>query len=57
MELVSKDVDIMAQGDLVEKGVRSGMNLGLLATAAVFCSVVPGDYMSGWSRMFQLLFF
>ena len=47
MELVSKAADSMAQGDLVEKGVRSGMNWGLLPTAAVFCSVVPGEYMSG----------
>ena len=48
MELVSKAADSMAQGDLVEKAVRSGMNWCLLPTAAVFCSVIPGDYMSGW---------
>jgi len=48
MELVSKAADSMAQGDLVEKEVRSGMNWGLLPTAAVFCSVVPGEYMSGF---------
>ena len=47
MELVSKAADSMAQGDLVEKGVRSVINWGLLPNAAVFCSVVPGEYMSG----------
>jgi len=48
MQLVSKAADSMAEGDLVEKGIRSNMNWGLLPTAAVFCSVVPGDYMSGF---------
>jgi len=48
MEQVSKAADSMAQGDLVEKGIRSGMNWGLLPTAAVFCSVLPGEYMEGF---------
>jgi len=48
MECVSKAADSMAQGDLVEKGIRSGMNWSLLPTAAVFCSVMPGEYMSGF---------
>merc|ERR1719147_630781 len=48
MSLVSKAADSIAQGDLVEKGIRSGMNWGLLPTAAVFCSVVPGEHMSGF---------
>ena len=47
MELVSKAADSIAQGDLVEKGTRSGMNWSLLPTAAVFCSVLPGEYMEG----------
>ena len=47
MQLVSKAADSMAEGDLVEKVIRSNMNWGLLPTAALFCSVVPGDYMSG----------
>ena len=51
MELVSKAADSMVLGDLVETCVRTGMNWGLLPTAAVFCSVVPGDYMSGWTRV------
>jgi hypothetical protein len=45
MELVSKAADSMAQGDLVEKGVRIGMKWGLFTTAAVLRSVVPGDYI------------
>ena len=49
MECLSKAADSMAQGDLVEKGIRSGMNWSLLPTAAVFCSVMPGEYMSGMS--------
>merc|ERR1719147_320301 len=48
MSLVSKAADSIAQGDLVEKGIRSGMNWGLLPTAAVFCSVLPGEYMQGF---------
>ena len=51
MELISKAADSIAQGDLLEKAVRSGMNWGLLPVAAVFCSVVPGDYMSGLTRI------
>ena len=47
MQLVSKAADSMAEGDLVEKSIRSNMNWGLLPTAAVFCSVMPGEYMSG----------
>ena len=47
MELVSQAADSMSQGDLVEKGIRSGMSWGLLPTAAVFCSVLPGEYMEG----------
>jgi len=48
MELVSKAADSISEGDLVEKRVRSGMNWGLLPTAATFCSVLPGEYMSGF---------
>ena len=47
MHLVSKAADSIAQGDLVEKGIKSGMNWGLLPTAAVFCSVLPGEYVEG----------
>jgi replication factor C subunit 1 len=57
MELVSKAADSIAQGDLVEKCVRSGTNWGLLPTAAVFCSVVPGEYMSGKNINVQILFY
>ena len=48
MELVSRAADSIAEGDLVEKGIRSGMNWSLLPTAAVFCSVLPGEYMAGF---------
>ena len=43
MELVSKAADSIAQGDLVDKTIRSGMNWGLLSSAAVFSSVLPGE--------------
>ena len=48
MELVSQAADSIAEGDLVERGIRSGMNWSLLPTAAIFCSVLPGEYMSGF---------
>ena len=47
MEQVSKAADSIAQGDLVEKRIRSSMDWDLLPTAAVFCSVLPGEYMEG----------
>ena len=51
MELVSRAAGSIAQGDLVEARVRSGQNWGLLPTAAHFCSVLPGEYMSGRGRL------
>ena len=48
MELVSKAADSIAQGDLVDKAIRSGMNWSLLSSAAVFSSVLPGEYMAGF---------
>ena len=36
MQLVSKAADSIAQGDLVDKAIRSGMNWSLLSSAAVF---------------------
>merc|ERR1719290_245638 len=48
MELVSQAADSISEGDLVEKGIRSGMNWSLLPTAAVFCSVLPGEAMEGF---------
>merc|ERR1719300_1807973 len=48
MDLVSRAADSIAEGDLVEKGIRSGMNWSLLPTAAIFCSVLPGEYMAGF---------
>ena len=52
MKLVSKAADSMAQGDLVEMEIISGMNWSLLPTAAVFCSVLPGEYMEGKIRFY-----
>ena len=48
LELLSQAADSIATGDLVDKAIRSGMNWGLLSTAAVFSSVLPGEYMSGF---------
>ena len=48
MELVSKAADSIAQGDLVDKAIRSGMNWSLLSSAAVFSSVLPGEFMAGF---------
>ena len=45
---MSRAADSIAEGDLVEKGIRSGMNWSLLPTAAVFSSVLPGEYMAGF---------
>jgi len=47
MELVAKAADALAEGDVIEKGIRSGMNWSLLPTAALFNSVLPGEYMEG----------
>ena len=54
MVCLSKAADSLAQGDLVENEIRSGMNWGLLPSAAVFCSVMPGAYMSGSSVVFLM---
>ena len=48
MELVSRAADSIATGDLVDKTIRSGMNWSLLSSAAVFSSVLPGEFMSGF---------
>merc|ERR1719411_1867033 len=48
MELLSLAADSIATGDLVDKTIRSGMNWSLLSSAAVFSSVLPGEYMSGF---------
>lgn len=47
MDLVSLAADSISEGDVVENAMRNGMNWDLLQTAAVFCSVLPGEYMSG----------
>ena len=54
MKLVSKAADSMAQGDLVDTDIISGMNWSLLPTAAVFSSVLPGEYMGGKTMFYPL---
>ena len=49
MELLSKCADSISEGELVETCVKTGMNWELLPTAAVFCSVLPGEYMAGFA--------
>ena len=48
MELVTATADSLAEGDTFERAVRSGMNWSLLPSAALFNSVLPGEYMSGF---------
>ena len=57
MEHLSKAADSMAQGDLVEKQIRIGMNWSLLPTAAVFCSLLPGEYMKGMHNCHNYSYF
>ena len=47
MQLVSMAADSISEGDVIEKEVSSSMSWSLSASAAVFCSVLPGEYMSG----------
>ena len=47
MILTSKAADSIAQGDLVERMIRSQNAWSLLPTEAIFASVIPGEYMSG----------
>jgi len=48
MVLVSKAADSFCDGDLVEKVIRSNNSWSLLPTEAMFASVIPGEYMSGF---------
>ena len=47
MELVAAAADSFCEGDLVDAAIRSRNAWGLLPTAAVFASVIPGEYMAG----------
>ena len=48
MELVSQAADSFCNGDLVDATIRSKNSWNLLPTQAMFSSVIPGEYMSGY---------
>lgn len=45
---VALTADALSMGDLVDKKIRSSSAWALLPTQAVFSSVMPGEYMSGY---------
>lgn len=45
--LASRAADSIADGDLVDKTIRSNNSWNLLPTQAMFASVIPGEYMAG----------
>lgn len=47
MALLSKAADSISMGDIIEEEIKKEANYGLLPTAAAFCSVLPGAYLSG----------
>ncbi|XP_042886240.1 replication factor C subunit 1-like isoform X3 [Penaeus japonicus] len=47
LEQISKTASSLADGDLVEKAIRSKNAWSLLPTQAMFSSVLPGEYMAG----------
>lgn len=47
MTLLSRAADSISLGEIFENEVRKNMNCGLLPTAAAFCSVLPGSFLSG----------
>ena len=47
MILLSSAADCISLGDIIENEVMKNMNYGLLPTAAAFCSVLPGAFLSG----------
>ena len=48
MELVSKAADSFCTGDLIDGTIRSKNAWSLLPVQAMFSSVIPGEYMSGY---------
>ena len=50
MELVSKAADSFCEGDLVSATIRSKNSWNLLPVQAMFSSVIPGEYMSGYVK-------
>lgn len=47
LEQIAKTALSLADGDLIEKTLRSSQAWSLLPTQAMFSSVIPGEYMSG----------
>nr|XP_045582058.1 replication factor C subunit 1-like [Procambarus clarkii] len=47
LEQLAKTAGSLADGDLIEKAIRSVSAWSLLPTQAMFSSVFPGEYMSG----------
>ncbi|KAG7155024.1 Replication factor C subunit 1-like [Homarus americanus] len=47
LEQLAKTASSLADGDLVEKAIRSNNAWSLLPTQAMFSSVIPGEYMCG----------
>jgi replication factor C subunit 1 len=50
MELVSRAADCFCTGDLIETTIRSRNSWNLLPVQAMFSSVLPGEYMSGYMQ-------
>ncbi|KAK7073039.1 replication factor C subunit 1 [Halocaridina rubra] len=47
MELLAKTAGSLADGDLVERAIRTRNSWSLLPVQAMYSSVLPGEYMSG----------
>ncbi|XP_032418854.1 replication factor C subunit 1 isoform X2 [Xiphophorus hellerii] len=52
--LLSKTADSIADGDLVDRRIRSSQNWSLLPTQAIFASVLPGELMRGYMSQFPV---
>ncbi|MED6266934.1 hypothetical protein CHARACLAT_007110 [Characodon lateralis] len=52
--LLSKTADSIADGDLVDRRIRSGQNWSLLPTQAIYASVLPGELMRGYMSQFPV---
>jgi len=50
MLLLSKASDSLCDGDLVEATLRSRNSWNLLPTQAMFASVIPGEFLSGYMK-------
>ncbi|XP_063778792.1 replication factor C subunit 1 isoform X3 [Pseudophryne corroboree] len=50
--LLSKTADSIADGDLVDRAIRSKQTWSLLPTQAIYASVLPGELMRGYMSQF-----